>query len=81
MRARAFAAYESGNYRELYNILESREFDPKYHDTLQTMWYQAHYKEAEGIRGRSLGEFFFDKVLVWRDVIILFCESLWHVRR
>ena len=56
MRARAFAAFEGGNYRELYSILESRDFSSKYHSTLQEMWYKAHYKEAESVRGRSLGK-------------------------
>ena len=59
MRARAFVAFERGRYRELYNILETREFNSKYHGQLQDMWYRAHYKEAEGVRGRALGEFFF----------------------
>ena len=56
MRARAFAAFESGNYRELYRIVESRDFDPKHHAALQDMWYRAHYREAESVRGRSLGK-------------------------
>lgn len=56
MRAKAYAAFESGNYRELYAILESRDFDPKYHCALQDMWYRAHYREAEAVRGRSLGK-------------------------
>ena len=56
MRARAFVAFERGRYRELYNIIETREFNPKYHPQLQDMWYRAHYKEAEGVRGRALGK-------------------------
>ncbi len=56
MRAKAFVAFERGRYRELYNIIESREFNSKYHGTLQEMWYRAHYKEAEGVRGRALGK-------------------------
>ena len=57
MRAKAFVAFERGRFRELYNILETREFNPKYHGHLQDMWYRAHYKEAEGVRGRALGKF------------------------
>jgi len=55
MRAKAFVAFERGRYRELYNIIETREFAQKYHPQLQDMWYRAHYKEAEGVRGRALG--------------------------
>ena len=56
MRAKAFVAFERGRYRELYNIIETREFAQKYHPLLQDMWYRAHYKEAEGVRGRALGK-------------------------
>ena len=56
MRARAYVSFERGRYRELYNIIETREFTPKYHPQLQDMWYRAHYKEAEGVRGRALGK-------------------------
>ena len=59
MRAKAFVAFERGRYRELYNIIETREFAQKYHPQLQDMWYRAHYKEAEGVRGRALGKNFF----------------------
>jgi homeobox protein SIX4 len=56
MRGKTFVAFERGRYREMYNIIETREFDPKFHPTLQDMWYRAHYKEAEGVRGRALGK-------------------------
>ena len=59
MRAKAFVAFERGRYRELYNIIETREFAQKYHPQLQDMWYRAHYKEAEGVRGRALGKTIF----------------------
>ena len=36
------------------NVL--RSFDACYHAELQDMWYKAHYKEAEKIRARPLGE-------------------------
>ena len=66
MRARAFVAFERGRYRELYNIIETREFNPKYHPQLQDMWYRAHYKEAEGVRGRALG-----KILIFSKANLL----------
>lgn len=58
MRAKAFVAFERGRYRELYNIIETREFESKFHPMLQDMWYRAHYKEAESVRGRALGKSF-----------------------
>ena len=65
MRAKAFVAFERGRYRELYNIIETREFAQKYHPQLQDMWYRAHYKEAEGVRGRALGKNFFLLDFFW----------------
>lgn len=56
MRAKAYVAFENGNFKDLYHILEQREFDSKYHTQLQDMWYRAHYKEAESVRGRALGK-------------------------
>lgn len=55
LRAKAVVAFYRGTYRELYNILESHNFDVKHHAELQHMWFQAHYNEAAKIRGRSLG--------------------------
>ena len=69
MRAKAFVAFERGRYRELYNIIETREFAQKYHPQLQDMWYRAHYKEAEGVRGRALGKIFFTRLFL--EFIIL----------
>ena len=56
LRGRAAVAFDNGNYRELYAIIESRDFNPSYHLQLQDMWYKAHYKEAESVRGRPLGK-------------------------
>ncbi|XP_077521565.1 uncharacterized protein LOC144132785 isoform X2 [Amblyomma americanum] len=55
LRAQAAVAFHRENYKELYTILESHNFDCKYHSELQQMWYKAHYREAEKIRGRPLG--------------------------
>ncbi|XP_055703587.1 uncharacterized protein LOC129802057 isoform X2 [Phlebotomus papatasi] len=55
LRARALVAYHRGLFHELYSLLESHCFPPKYHSELQNLWYKAHYKEAEKVRGRSLG--------------------------
>ena len=55
LKARATVAFHRGNFRELYAILESHNFDSTNHNVLQQMWYKAHYMEAEKIRGRPLG--------------------------
>ncbi|XP_068624493.1 homeobox protein ceh-32-like [Battus philenor] len=55
LRARALVAYHRGVFQELYAILESHTFPPRHHSGLQDLWYQAHYKEAQKVRGRPLG--------------------------
>lgn len=41
--------------RELYTILERHKFTKNSHGKLQAMWLEAHYHEAEKLRGRPLG--------------------------
>ncbi|XP_018579395.1 homeobox protein six1-like [Anoplophora glabripennis] len=55
LRARAAVAFHRGSYHELYSILESHAFHTRWHPELQTLWFKAHYNEAEKIRGRPLG--------------------------
>ncbi|XP_060117954.1 LOW QUALITY PROTEIN: homeobox protein SIX6 [Heteronotia binoei] len=55
LRARAVVAFHGGNYRELYHILESHKFPKESHAKLQALWLEAHYVEAEKLRGRPLG--------------------------
>lgn len=55
LRARAVVAFHGGNYRELYHILESHKFTKESHAKLQALWLEAHYQEAEKLRGRPLG--------------------------
>ena len=55
LRARALVAFHTGNYKDLYNILESHRFTKESHAKLQAMWLEAHYQEAERLRGRPLG--------------------------
>ncbi|KAJ8942247.1 hypothetical protein NQ318_003094 [Aromia moschata] len=55
LRARAIVSFHSGNFRELYSILESHKFTKGSHGKLQAMWLEAHYQEAEKLRGRALG--------------------------
>ncbi|KAL4656326.1 homeobox protein SIX6 [Arapaima gigas] len=55
LRARAIVAFHTGNFRELYHILENHKFTKESHSKLQALWLEAHYQEAEKLRGRPLG--------------------------
>ncbi|XP_046400661.1 homeobox protein SIX1-like [Ischnura elegans] len=55
LRARAAVAFHRGAFRELYGILEGHTFSPAHHGELQQLWFRAHYREAERVRGRPLG--------------------------
>uniref|UniRef100_A0A8C4QXB3 SIX homeobox 3b n=2 Tax=Cyclostomata TaxID=1476529 RepID=A0A8C4QXB3_EPTBU len=55
LRARAVVAFHAGNFRDLYHILENHKFTKESHGKLQAMWLEAHYQEAEKLRGRPLG--------------------------
>jgi homeobox protein SIX3/6 len=55
IRARAIVAFQQNNYRELYTLLENYKFTRDSHPKLQAMWMEAHYQEAEKLRGRPLG--------------------------
>lgn len=55
IRARALVAYQHSNYKELYHLLETYKFTRDSHPKLQAMWMEAHYQEAEKLRGRPLG--------------------------
>lgn len=55
LRARALVAFHTNNFRELYHILENNKFSKDSHSKLQVMWLEAHYQEAERLRGRPLG--------------------------
>ncbi|CAI2353853.1 unnamed protein product [Caenorhabditis sp. 36 PRJEB53466] len=54
LRARALVCFHMGNFRELYSILENNKFSQKSHPKLQEMWHEAHYREQEKNRGKSL---------------------------
>lgn len=55
MRARALVAFHRGNFEALYQILQSHRFTRESHAKLQDLWLDAHYREAERLRGRPLG--------------------------
>ncbi|CAG9132627.1 unnamed protein product [Plutella xylostella] len=55
LRARAVVAFHAGRHRELYSILERHRFQRSSHAKLQALWLEAHYQEAERLRGRPLG--------------------------
>ncbi|RWS29915.1 Cs-six4-like protein [Leptotrombidium deliense] len=55
VKVKAIVAYETGEYKKLYELLQTHSFDEKHHDSLQKLWYNAHYRESEITRGRPLG--------------------------
>lgn len=55
LRAQAIVNFHTGRYREMYSILEHNKFTKDSHGKLQAMWLEAHYQEAEKLRGRPLG--------------------------
>jgi len=55
VKAKCSVAYYTGNFKELYTILESFPFSIYNHPKLQSLWLKAHYAEAEKLRGRPLG--------------------------
>jgi len=52
---KALMAHNVGNFQEMYSIIESHRFTKSRHPKLQYLWLEAHYLEAERLRGRSLG--------------------------
>ncbi|XP_048837368.1 uncharacterized protein LOC125711944 isoform X3 [Brienomyrus brachyistius] len=55
LKAQALVSFHREEFKELYAILESRDFHPSNHRFLQDLYLRARYKEAERSRGRSLG--------------------------
>ena len=55
LKARATVYFHNGQFRDLYVLLENNRFKKEYHPKLQAMWLEAHYQEAERLRGRPLG--------------------------
>jgi len=55
LKAQAIVSFHKQNFKELYQILQATPFSPEHHEELQNLWLQAHYCEAEKIRGRELG--------------------------
>ena len=55
LKAKALIAFHQGNFQELYRIIETNSFSPESHPKMQQLWLQAHYIEAERLRGKPLG--------------------------
>ncbi|CAJ0939594.1 unnamed protein product, partial [Mesorhabditis belari] len=55
LRAKCLICFHMGDFRNMYAIMENHKFNPIYHGKLQSMWQEAHYQEAEKLRGRPLG--------------------------
>nr|AVK72276.1 Six3/6b homeobox protein [Xenoturbella bocki] len=54
LSARATVLFHDAKFKELYRILEMHHFSAKYHPKLQNLWLDAHYKEAEVVKGQPL---------------------------
>lgn len=77
-RAQARVAFHKGIFHELYAILETHSFSPQYHNELQELWFEAHYKEAEKVRGRLLGML---KIHALPNPVIIFLKfTHWEAR-
>lgn len=55
LRCRALVAFHTRNFGELYSLLERHNFSKASHTKMQALWLEAHYQEAESLRGRALG--------------------------
>nr|CDS28602.1 sine oculis homeobox 3/6 [Hymenolepis microstoma]CUU99223.1 sine oculis homeobox 3/6 [Hymenolepis microstoma] len=55
LRCRALVAFHTRNFSELYSLLERHNFSKASHAKMQALWLEAHYQEAESLRGRALG--------------------------
>lgn len=55
LRSRALIAFHTRNFPELYSLLERNAFSKSSHSKMQALWLEAHYQEAERLRGRTLG--------------------------
>ncbi|KAL5108695.1 Homeobox protein SIX6 [Taenia crassiceps] len=55
LRSRALIAFHTRNFAELYSLLEHHNFSKASHAKMQALWLEAHYQEAERLRGRALG--------------------------
>ena len=51
---RAVAAFHTGDFHELYRILEERHFSEIFHVKLQHLWFKARYMVAQKCRAKSL---------------------------
>ena len=55
-RARVHAAFQRGDFKQVYQVLESQPFDARYHTELQHLWYQSRYAEQRRLRNKPLGK-------------------------
>lgn len=53
--AKALVASRNHDHKTLFAILSNHKFDEKYHKRLQEAFYNAHYTDAEAMKGRKLG--------------------------
>ncbi|KAL5265570.1 hypothetical protein ACHWQZ_G006332 [Mnemiopsis leidyi] len=53
-RAHVYVAFYTRQYLQFFCLIQSRMFSHCHHGDLQAMWLQAHYSDAERMRGRPL---------------------------
>ncbi|XP_065845568.1 homeobox protein SIX1-like isoform X2 [Oscarella lobularis] len=55
LKGKAVVSFHRRNFKDLYAILENNHFSVRNHARMQQLWLNAHYIEAERLRGRQLG--------------------------
>uniref|UniRef100_A0A915I403 Homeobox domain-containing protein n=1 Tax=Romanomermis culicivorax TaxID=13658 RepID=A0A915I403_ROMCU len=55
LKGRLMVLLNSGAFQEVYDILKGFQFDARFHEELQNVWWKAHYAELETQRGKALG--------------------------
>lgn len=55
LRAQIMVLFAQNAFAEIFSILKTYQFDCKYHEELQDIWWKSHYSELESHRGKQLG--------------------------
>lgn len=55
LRAQILVLFAQNAFTKVFSVLKSYQFDAKYHEELQDIWWKSHYAELEAHRGKPLG--------------------------
>ena len=77
LKARAKVAFDVGDFKEVYSILQSNTFSKLHHKELQDLWCNTLYLENEKLRGRPLS--YVDKWYLCRQFPLPM--TLWDSRK